>query len=180
MDGKKGNQTRIQWRHACLKLMLTGDVKLTAADIRKSLTSKEFSLRLDSFEKLSGDAKKLASTYSGKTSSETMQRLLGMLECHLVMSFLEKKSKDETWKRVEPEEACHRFVLELGKEIGQHIVSPWAAFEKKKSTSKQKQKLASSSTILACNFGGKWWGLTIRKNRYDYDYIWGFPQMDGL
>ena len=84
MDGKKGNQTRIQWRHACLKLMLTGDVKLTAADIRKSLTSKDFSSKLDSFEKLFGDAKVLASKYSSKMSSEALQRLLGMLECHLV------------------------------------------------------------------------------------------------
>ena len=169
MDGKKGNQTRIQWRHACLKLMLTGDVKLTAADIRKSLTSKEFSSKLDSFAKLFGDAKELASKYSGKMSSEALQRLLGMLECHLVISFVEKKSKDETWKRVEPEEACHRFVLELGQEIGEPIVSPWAAFEKAKSGSKQKQKIASSSTSLAC-FWGKLWGLTKTKNAYAHDF----------
>ena len=54
---------------------------------------------------------------------------------------------------MEPQEACHRFVLELGQEIGEPIVSPWAAFEKLKSGSKEKQKTASSSTSLACLWG---------------------------
>ena len=71
----KGNKTRVQWRHAVIKLALCGEVKVGVPDIKKSLGA-SFSQRLDDFESRLQAIKNVFAANTGKVSLETLSKML--------------------------------------------------------------------------------------------------------
>ena len=123
----KGQSTRIQWRHGLVKLLYHGEVKVTAGDIKRSLSSREFATKLDKYESSLQQAHGIAMNHRAvDPNPETTRMLEGHLEARLVQSFLEKKGKGE-WELKKPCEVCHKFVQDFAAHAKQNIASPWEA-----------------------------------------------------
>ena len=71
----KGNKTRVQWRHAVIKLALCGEVKIGVQDIKKSL-GPTFSTHLDDFEAKLQAIKNVFVANRGEVSLETLFKML--------------------------------------------------------------------------------------------------------
>ena len=71
----KGSKTRVQWRHAVIKLALRGEVKISSQDIKKSLSA-NFSPRLDEFEAKMKEVKDVFVAHADKVSKETLFKML--------------------------------------------------------------------------------------------------------
>lgn len=71
----KGSKTRVQWRHAIIKLALCGEVKISSQDIKKSLSA-TFSHRLDDFETKMREIKDVFVAHADHVSKETLFQML--------------------------------------------------------------------------------------------------------
>lgn len=140
---------RIQWRHGCVKLLYHGEVKVSPADIRRSLTGRDWQKKLDEYEQKLTQAQAVISPHEKSASPEVLLRLNGRFEARLAQAFLEKRGKAE-WELQKPFEVCHDFVQQFAKHIGQAIASPWEVEVSglKPKPAKSKRDMPAPSTFL--------------------------------
>lgn len=99
---------------------------MTPAEIKRSLSSKDWCAKLDEYQGKLVQAHAMVCTHQANANPEVTLRLQGLLESRLVQSFLEKKGKGE-WELKKPAEVCHAFVESLSSHVGVSIPSPWEA-----------------------------------------------------
>ncbi|CAK9040280.1 Putative mitochondrial protein, partial [Durusdinium trenchii] len=106
---KTGKQ-RMRLRHALLKLAYFGpnDRIVTPGDCRKLLSGKDMQSKVDQCEAILSELHEITKKHT--CSKEKCIQLLGMAECKVVATLLQKKHRDIPWSFDSMEEAAYEFI----------------------------------------------------------------------
>ena len=117
---KTGKQ-RMRLRHALLKLAYFGpnDRIATPGDCRKLLSGKDMQSKVDQCEAILSELHEITKKHT--RSKEKCIQLLGMAECKVVATLLQKKHRGIPWPWSfdSMEEAAYEFIELFSKEVGE-------------------------------------------------------------
>ena len=148
----KSGKQRMRLRHALLKLAYFGpnDRILTSADCRKLLVGKDMQGKVDQCEAILSELHDITKKHT--CSKEKSMQLVGMAECKVVATLLQKKHRDISWSFDSMEEAASEFVELFGKEVGKTLACSFAATPKKEAAAPSRAPTSSSG--VGKLFGG--------------------------